>query len=1045
MPHLPATPARARHEFTDCSLDVAARELRRNDHIVHLQPKAFDVLVYLVGARDRVVPKDELLEKLWPGESVGETSLSFAIKAVRRAIGDDGAAQRVVRTVHGRGYRFVAEIAEDRDSAAEPMRETSSGIAIRDRILIQGAATPFVGRDDETRMLAGELEAARRGETRTVFVLGDPGVGKTRLAAEVASGAEAAGFDVAVGRCDDGSPPAFWPWVQVVRCCAERHGRDAARKLAGDGLADIARLAPGLLAEAPEPAVERVPTEAEAEHARLRLFESLVGFVRNAAATRPLLLVLDDLQWADASSLLVLRHLVRELLDSRLLVLGTYRHMEVDAGSPLADLVGWLHRTRRSSRLRLVGLADEDVSVLVRELSGAEPSGELVTALGKVTDGNPFFVEEFCRDFAASSGAETARALAAGSVRVPEQVREILERRLLRLDAGERHVLGAAAVLGREFFYADLLAAVAGEADVAGGLRAAEATGLVRADSSVPGAFVFAHALVCEVLRDSLGSIERAQIHQRVARAMEEHRGGDPLVRATALAHHYSGAVAIGEAPSAFAWELATGDLLLDRFASEDASIHYDRALALARSGACGDRELYELLLKMARASFRSGDESRVRDLVLEAVEIGRRLGSVILVARAALRTATLFPITPREQITLLEEALAGLRSDPAAPQDLLARVVSALASGLYMDAREAQRREALLDEALVIARRLGNLPTLLRVLDASHVALWRPGYLGRRLELAREHARVAETSGNLIEMGSARTWLVPALIEHGDIAEADSQIDLIDRESSRSHMLVHRANALSFRAMRALTHGAFDEVEFLAQRSFEMARRFNEATASMTLWSQIYYLRREQGRLAEIEAGVHMFASQVPQISWDWLILHLLVEDGRSAEAAPILARFVATGFAEGLPPDAHIVSSAALFGLAEAAWRLRSRQAAELLLPKLERYRGQWVTVGLGGVCLGSIAYAIGLALATLGRIDEAAAALEDSALAHERGDVSLPLLRSRVELGCVLLGRRDRASRSRARALLDSTRPEAQRLGLVQLLSVIEAAGT
>lgn len=1031
--------------------------MHRDGRAVHLQPKAFDVLAYLVAARERVVSKDELLERLWPDEVVAETSLTFSIKAVRRALGDDGTAQRFVKTVHGHGYRFVAEIrnagaarrgvapgptTRAGDDAAAARETTGSTPAARSRILLQTACTPFVGREEERRVLDGELRLALGGQTRTSFVFGDPGVGKTRLVAELAQAAEAEGAAVLVGRCYDGLPPAFWPWVQVLRSYAEQFGIEAARAAAAEGVRDLARLLPGLVEDddSRQGAVAR--DDADAEQARLRLFDSVVAFLREACARGPLVVVLDDLHWADAASLLVLRHLMREMLDARLLVVGTYRHAEAERGGTLAELLGWMHRTRRSSRLHLHGLVDEDVALLVREISGSDPPPELVSTLGRMTDGNPFFVEEFCRDLA-DRGGSPGDPDAPTAIRVPEEVREVLLQRVRRLGDAAAEVLSAAAVLGHEFRFDDLLLTAGAEA-VRTTIEAAEAGGLVHPRPDRPGVFRFAHALVAEVLQLSLPSLARAELHRRAGFAIEARGGDDPLLLATELARHFSAAAAVGETAKAFEYQRLAGHLQVERYAYEEAALHYERALEIARFGGCDDDERFELLLALARASFRAGNETRVRDLVLEAVEIARRAGSTGMLARAALRTAGLFPVTPAERIELLEEALAGLRAQPEADPRLLSGVLSALASGLYGSVDAVERREALLDEALRIARASGDRRTLVRVLTASHVALWRPRHLSRRLELAREHLAIAEQAADVVEQAGARTWYVPALIEHGEIAEADRQIDLVDRQAGESRMLVYRANALSFRAMRALTRGEFEEVEFLAQRSYEMARRYNETTASMTLWSQIYYLRREQDRLAEIEAGIRMFASQVPQVSWDWLALHLLCEDGRLAEARPMLDRMTDSRFEDALPPDAHIVSVAALFGLAEVAWRLKNTEAAGLLLPHLERYGRQWVTVGLGGVCLGSVLYARGLVLATLGRRDEAVADLEEAAEAHEAAGVTLPLLRTRAELATVLLGSRSRAGRARASELVAGTSAEAERLGLAQLLRVLAAPG-
>jgi DNA-binding winged helix-turn-helix (wHTH) protein/tetratricopeptide (TPR) repeat protein len=1048
-----STPRTGVVEFEDCILDVSARELRRVGTPVALQPKAFDVLVHLLEARDRVVSKDELLDTLWPGEAVSESSLTFSIRAIRRAVGDDGNAQRVLKTVHGRGYRFIAVVHEGglRNVARGNGVSTLASPPVpppppaRDRVLLHSPAAGFVGRVDELQQLQSERSRAATGETRTVFVLGDPGVGKTRLVAELAAAAEADGDAVLLGRCYEGSPPAFWPWVQVVRAYLQQYGREAARRAAGPGLADIGRLVPGLLLHPDEEAqAQRSLSESEAEHARLRLFDSIIAFLGEAARERPVVIVLDDLHWADASSLLLLRHLVRVVADSRLLVLGTYRHMEVPAGGPLAELIGWMQRTRKSVRVRLQGLVDEDVAALVREIAGTDPSARLVAALGRATDGNPFFVEEYCRDladrglFAAGSDPELALE------RIPEEVRDVLLQRVGRQDEDVREVLCAASVVGREFRCQDLLPNVAsGESAAYDALARAEESGLIRSKPEKPGTFVFAHALVSEVLYQGMTTLRRAQLHRGVGLALEAREGGDPLLRAAGLAHHFSQAAALGDGARALRYELEAGDLNFERFAYDDAAAHYERALELARGGATDARGVFEVLVSLSRAGNRSGRHARAHQAINEAVALARESGSASDFARAALRMPPVFPVTPRERIDVLEEAIVGLRAEAARDPHLFASLLAALAHNLYGEGDAVERREQLVDEALGIARSLDDRRTLLRVLSASQVALWNPRYLSRRLALSAEHVALVADSADPVERAIARNWVVPALMESADVAEADRQVDLFERDAVESRIPVYMGNALSYRAMRALLAGAFEDVEFLARRAYELVRTYNETSASMTLWSQLYYLRREQGRLAEIEPGLQLFAQQVPEVSWDWLLLHLYSEDERLDEARPLLTRMAATDFREGLPPESHIVAYVALIAITEVIWRLRDREAAAKILARVEPYRHQWILIGLGGVCLGSVAYSLGLLYATLGRTEEAIAALEEAEVEHARNGVLLPLLRTRTELGSFLIGTRDSVSRRRGRRLLEETGAEARRLGLVQLLRVIESA--
>src|SRR6516162_1779320 len=270
--------------------------------------------------------------------------------------------------------------------------------------------TPFVGRAGELAALSADLDAAVGGRGGVVLVAGEPGIGKTRLAEELAARAMMRGAVVLWGRCWEGAgAPAFWPWVQVIRGYLQAQAEDLAslRQDLGAGAADIAQLVPAVHDRIPDlPA----PPPLEPEAARFRLFDSLAGFLRTAAARRPLLLVLDDLHWADIPSLALLRFISRELdgVDgSAPLVVGSYRHTEVDQGHPLlaavADLTRGQHRW-----LRLGGLGQREVAGFMALVAGAEPPAELAAEVYRQTDGNPFFVTEVVRLLASQGRLDRA-------------------------------------------------------------------------------------------------------------------------------------------------------------------------------------------------------------------------------------------------------------------------------------------------------------------------------------------------------------------------------------------------------------------------------------------------------------------------------------------------------------------------------------------------------------------------------------------------------------------------------------------------------------
>ena len=399
--------------------------------------------------------------------------------------------------------------------------------------------TPFVGRAGELATLTADLDAAVGGRGGVVLVAGEPGIGKTRLAEELAARATARGVVVLWGRCWEGAgAPSFWPWVQVVRGYVQVQAGDPAslRHDLGAGAADIAQLVPAVHDCIPDlPA----PPPLEPEAARFRLFDSLAGFLRTAAARRPLLLVLDDLHWADVPSLALLRFMSRELEGTGPLVVGNYRQSEVGQGHPLlaavADLTRGQHRW-----LLLGGLGQRDVASFVAMAAGAEASEELAAEVYRQTDGNPFFVTEMVR-LLASQGRLDPAARGAAVLRggLPEGVRAVVAERLGHLSGDCRRILEVAAVVGRDFELRVLQPASGLDAERL--LVLLEEAEAARVAGAVPGGLSrwrFAHALVREVLYEGLLAARRVHLHGLVGEALEAVYAADPGPHLAELAHH---------------------------------------------------------------------------------------------------------------------------------------------------------------------------------------------------------------------------------------------------------------------------------------------------------------------------------------------------------------------------------------------------------------------------------------------------------------------------------------------------------------------------
>ena len=445
---------------------------------------------------------------------------------------------------------------------------------------IPHAADQLVGRDDQLAALDEILAGARGGRGRVVLVAGEPGIGKTRLAEEAARRGAAAGMRVAWGRCHEGDgAPALWPWAQVLRQLAAELAPGQLAAMLGPSAAWIGQLMPELAGPA-QPA--RPLPMADLAAARFQLNQAAAGLLRRLADSRPLLVVVDDLHWADVPSLSLLAFLAGELKDARLVVVGTNRDVEVVAGQPLAETLGALAREPVVERIPLGGLDRAGVARLIGRTIGAGSAEPLVQAVHDRCGGNPFFITELLRLLQSERRLAAPDATAAARHDIPVGVRDVLRARLARLPAQTSTVLMVAAVAGRGFDL-DLIEAVTGLEDDSA-LDAAEAAvlaGLILEDDRAAGQYRFAHALVRETIYEDISRARRARLHARVADALVAVRGPEPGPAAELAYHCWQAAPVIG-AGRALPYLLQAGEQAVAQLAYEAAEQQFERALELA-------------------------------------------------------------------------------------------------------------------------------------------------------------------------------------------------------------------------------------------------------------------------------------------------------------------------------------------------------------------------------------------------------------------------------------------------------------------------------
>ena len=477
--------------------------------------------------------------------------------------------------------------------------------AAADRV-VESPRSALVGRERELAELVEGLDDAVAGRGRLFLLVGEPGIGKSRLAEELIAHARAREARILVGRCwEAGGAPAYWPWVQSLRSYVRDTDADTLRSQLREGAADVAQLLPELRDLLPDLAPAR---PLESEGARFRLFDSMTAFLKSAAAARPLVLVLDDLHAADEPSLLLLQFVARELGDSRLLIVGAYRDVDPTPADPLTATLTELAREPVTRQLALAGLGEEDVVHFIELAAPGRPGAELAPAVHAETEGNPLFVGEIVRLLAEENRLEDP---VTAPLAIPQSVREVIGRRLRNLSDACNRLLTLASVLGREFDL-DALASVSGlsPGEILELLDEAMETRVV---SEVPGAIGrmrFAHALIRDTAYHGLTRSGRVQLHREVGEALEALYAPDLDPHLPELAHHYFESAAGGNGQKAVDYARRAGSLAIDLLAYEEAVRLYEMALeALGLDGAASAQLRCELLLDLGEAQSRAGDD----------------------------------------------------------------------------------------------------------------------------------------------------------------------------------------------------------------------------------------------------------------------------------------------------------------------------------------------------------------------------------------------------------------------------------------------------
>lgn len=903
------------------------------------------------------------------------------------------------------------------------------------------ADAPLVGRERELAALRRAFDAAATGRSGLVLLAGEPGIGKTRLAEHFAREAGTQGARIVIGRCHQGDgAPSYWPWVMVLRALTRAVGRTRLEAWLGDLLAVIAQVVPDI---APGLAPDVLAPALDAEAARFRLFDAITLLLGRAAEERTLVMVLDDLHWADGGSLQLLAFAARQLASERVLLIGTLRPREMQSGTAAAARA---ELARVGQQLDLNGLDRSDVTAVLRAVLGADPRPAIAERVHDVTAGNPFFVGALAHVLARTEALpETAADTA---LTIPDGVRDVVRARIAPLGAAVQRLLSIGALLGRDFA-PPLLARVADTtyADVGAALDEAARAGIVELEDDAGGRCRFAHALIPETLAADLRALERARLHARIADLLEPLVASGGATLDDVAAHRFAAAPVEGVA-KALDHAQRAAERASVRLGYEDAVRHYRRALAFLDAAAEADlRRRAELLLALGEAERRVGDAAAARATLATAAAVAREADRPDLLARAALAFGAgvggfweqSAGAVDDERVALVQQALAALDDAPSGPRALLlANLAGALFWSTSLERRA--RVEQLSRAAMTMAIAVADPAVTMTVLATAHWTTWSPDGVHERLAAAQKLVRAATAAAQPEVMLRARMYVTAHHLELGDGASADREIERFAELAGELRQLRQAWYAHVYRGMRAYLAGCFADVEHTAARALALGESAQPAPAQMAFETQLTMLRREQGRAAETIARTREVARAAPGMPvWSCALASGLAEAGDLDGARRELARMTVDRCA-ALQRDffwlyamTHLARACAALDDAEHAVVLY-----ELLLPF-----GHQVAVAQHGVMSdGAVARYLGLLATVLGRWDDAEAHFIAALALNERLGARIFVTATRHDHGRMLLRRGAPADDLRAHALLDAAAGEARGLGQSALLAAIDA---
>jgi class 3 adenylate cyclase/tetratricopeptide (TPR) repeat protein len=886
----------------------------------------------------------------------------------------------------------------------------------------------FYGRSAERAVIDQALAVVEHDRWRQlVMVLGDPGMGKTRLVSEAARAAHAGGATVLFGRCHQGLGVPFAPFLEAFGHLARYASQEVLDKHAARHGRRLARMVPDLAERLPGSAAE-ASVDLDAE--RYLVFIAARDLLDAASKSRPLALILDDIQWMDSVSLQLLRYLIQVGEPGALLVMATCRDTEVDQNGPLAQLLTDLWREDGTHRIALEGFGAEEIRELVEALAGGQlgDAGEsLVGALIKETGGNPFIVRQLLLHLAdtgaiSSQGEIVHVELDLAEVDVPKSVQDLVMSRVGRAGETAVRALSVASVIDSDFD-ARLVASVLelDQDQVLDSLERARASGLIRRGGQA-GDFTFVHGIVSHTLSDQLGPPRKQRFHRRIAVEL----GSRPHPITSSVAYHWVASGPAGDPPQIVSWATRAGQEAMSRLAPAEAVRWFEGAAhALDRMPQAGEDQAVALMVELGTAQRLAGNTDHRRTL-LDAATRAREASRDDLFVRAVLANhrgwESLGGDVDHDRVALLRTALEVATISVGDRARLLAN----LASELTYDERRDQTL-ALADQALVQAKQADDPAVLLHVLLARFPTVFQPDRAAQCLSETSELINLARRVDDPQALVLAAMYRFNACLSLADLDGLDSALDVACEGVERLGLPLLQHLVLIKQNMRALLAGDLAAAESYAQRAFKIGQACGVPEAMAHYYAQLTRIRHAQGRLDELVPGFERLVAANPSVTaLRSTLCRLYCLLGRFEQARPLFDVDAGDQF-ESVPGNRYLLMNMVVF--AEACADLEILQPAPMLYDRLMPYRDQ-VPVG-DATFLAPVAFYCGRLAALLGEVDQAVAHFAEAETINTKLNSPMWSVVTRSEWAAALLGRGADADRTQARALIDGVIPVAAEL--------------